>query len=461
MTLNLAINDATVLLDRPGGLTLSRMSFITDDGIAGNGAMTAAPSGQAPAGGVGSDSFFGYAASGDAFRDSCAGLNGEAIGSSGGGRTMDVRSRPRLQDILLPGLFLAAIGLVLLCTDWTGRESGVAELENRNPAQLPALPRSLKELATYPQRFGVFFADHFGLRREMVDLRGRIELRFLHESLSPVVVVGSHKWLFYAGDRSIENYRHQVPLSAAELEEWARRIEERRAWFAAHGITYLFVVAPDKQSIYPEYMPGWLAPPPGDTRLDQLSKRLAGSAAWLDLRAPLRAAKGAERLYLRADTHWNDRGAYEGYRAIMQRLGLPLLPRDESQLVRFSQPDDLARMSGVAAAEAQTGFTNTCAVPEPPTFDAALLDLDQPVRNGQPAEKVPATRCPTGRERLLIFHDSFAETLSPYLSDSFARAVYVWRQPSLRQMHAMVAVEHPTVVIEERVERYLILPLWP
>jgi hypothetical protein len=51
--------------------------------------------------------------------------------------------------------------------------------------------------------------------------------------------------------------------------------------------------------------------------------------------------------------------------------------------------------------------------------------------------------------------------MSPYLSDSFARAVYVWREPSLAQMQAMVAVEHPTVVIEERVERYLIIPLRP
>jgi hypothetical protein len=146
----------------------------------------------------------------------------------------------------------------------------------------------------------------------MVDLRGRIDLQLLHESPSPDVVVGLRGWLFYAGDRSIENYRHQVPLSAAELDGWVKGIEERKAWFAARGITYLFVIAPDKQSIYPEYMPRSLAPPPGDTRLDQLDRRLAGDASWLDLRGPLRAAKGDEPLYPKGDTHWNDRGAYAG-----------------------------------------------------------------------------------------------------------------------------------------------------
>ena len=44
-------------------------------------------------------------------------------------------------------------------------------------------------------------------------------------------------------------------------------------------------------------------------------------------------------------------------------------------------------------------------------------------------------------------------------TESFARVVFVWREPTLEQMQAMVAVEHPTVVIEQRVERYLTLPL--
>lgn len=454
--LNFATDTVTVPLGS-GGLSLSRMSFINADGIDGNDTDMAAANWQVLASGLGIDALFRDTGLAGFFRSAHAATRGDGIARSVDSGAVQVR--PRLQDILLPVLFFSAIGLVLACTDWSGRGNGVAEQENRQAAQRPPMPRSFAELASYPERFGAFFADHFGLRRQMVALRGRIGLRLQHKSPSPDVIVGTHGWLFFAGNRSLDNYLHQVPLSAAELDDWARRIAERRAWFAAHGITYLFVVAPDKQSIYPEYMPRVLQPPPGDTRLDQLSQRLANEPAWLDLRPMLRAAKPQGQLYFRGDTHWNDLGAYYGYRAIMRRLGLDPLPRDERLLAHSAHPDDLVRMSGLMETEPDAVFPMHCAALQPPTFDAALLD--QQHHYGTPAYNIPATRCPAGDERLLIFQDSFVQPMWPYLSDTFARVVYVWRQPSLKQMQAMAAVEHPTVVIEERVERYLVIPLVP
>lgn len=456
---NLAINDdGTVMLDQPSRLTLTRMAFITADDNDGNAAITAAVSGQAPTGGSAIDTFFGYTVFRDAFRDSCAGLNGDPIASFGGGSALDVRSRPRLQDMLLPGCFLAVLAVVLLWTDWSGRGNWVAELENRKPAPRPELPRSLGDVTAYPERFGAFFADRFGFRREMLNLRGRIALRLLHKSSSPLVIVGSHGWLFYAGEQSIPNHLHQISVPAAELDNWARQLQERRLWFAAHGIKYLFVIAPDKQSIYSEYMPRYLAPQQGETRLDQLSRRLFREPAWLDLRAPLRSAKDNEPLYFQLDTHWNDRGAHYAYRAIMQRLGLPALDRPENALAEYERAGDLARMSGIIEKENDAAFPTQCAIAERVAYDVAL-----PPGPNQPSPTdpydAPASRCSTGTERLLMFHDSFGEALWPYLSESFARVVYVWRQPSLEQMQAVVAVDHPTVVIEERVERFLINPL--
>ena len=350
--------------------------------------------------------------------------------------------------------------MVLLLTDWTGARTEVVEWEDREPAGWPETPRSLADLASFPARFSAFFSDHFGLRGEMARLRGRIALRLQHKSISPEVMLGSQGWMFYTGDRSVENHLHQLPLSAAELDAWAKLLQERDDWFAERGIAYLFVVAPDKQSIYPEYLPTELAPGPGQTRLDQLTRRMAGAEWWLDLRANLLIAKREGQLYFKGDSHWNDLGAYRSYRAIMARLGLPALTRDEPR-PEPSEIGDLARLSGLAEAEPYAPIRATCAVPQPAAMDAAALDRYGPRMPEVHPYNVPATRCTSGRERLLMFHDSFGAMMAPYLSESFARAVYVLREPSLAQMQAMVAVEHPTVVIEERVERYLLLPLSP
>ncbi|MEI9865253.1 MAG: hypothetical protein WDN00_12025 [Limisphaerales bacterium] len=47
--------------------------------------------------------------------------------------------------------------------------------------------------------------------------------------------------------------------------------KKRRDWLAKRGIAYLFVVAPDKHSIYPEELPGWAVKVRPQTKLDQSS----------------------------------------------------------------------------------------------------------------------------------------------------------------------------------------------
>ena len=61
----------------------------------------------------------------------------------------------------------------------------------------------------------------------------------------------------------------------------------------------------------------------------------------------------------------------------------------------------------------------------------------------------------TGDERLpkaVMFRDSFANALVPYLSESFSRIVYVWERDVNPEV---VELEQPDVVIQEIAERFL------
>ena len=69
-----------------------------------------------------------------------------------------------------------------------------------------------------------------------------------------------------------------------------------------------------------------------------------------------------------------------------------------------------------------------------------------------------ASNGPNGRPaspslpRAVIFRDSFASRLVPFLSEHFSRAVYLWQNDFDA---SVVAEEHPDVVIEEIVGRHL------
>lgn len=362
----------------------------------------------------------------------------------------------RLADWWLPVFFLGSIALVLAFTDWHNRSNIVEQLEQRKAATLPPVPRSVSAIYHYPTEFSRFLDDHYGFREAAVDVRGRLWFWLFSDVFSPDVMVGRDHWLFFTGNRELDDTLHSDPLSEKELQEWRKGIAERREWLAARGIKYLFVLAPDKRSIYPEMLPH-LRPRPGLTRREQLDAALAGENGYLDLTAALRADKNQGQLYYKWDTHWNNHGAYDAYRAVMERLGLT--PETES-LGRPYRPEprrgDLGRLSGLDLIEQDRVAVTPCghqiAAPDPHLFDNHFREPHEPY-------EVAPTACATGTGRLLMFHDSFGGKWEPWLSTQFAETVYVWRVPTFAELKRMVELVHPTVVIEQRLERFLIWPL--
>ena len=92
------------------------------------------------------------------------------------------------------------------------------------------------------------------------------------------------------------------------------------------GGRFVFVVAPNKHTVYPEQLPAGLGRSDTSTRLDQLAAALhERGEPFVDLRPVLMELKQSRRAYQRLGTHCNDVGAHAAYLAIGRRLGLPNL----------------------------------------------------------------------------------------------------------------------------------------
>ncbi len=89
-TLRAGTSNVTVRLDAPTHLVLSRMAFVTALGSSGADTIIADARGQVISGGDGADILVGYAAQGDVFRDTAAGLNGDRILNFGGDDRIEV-----------------------------------------------------------------------------------------------------------------------------------------------------------------------------------------------------------------------------------------------------------------------------------------------------------------------------------------------------------------------------------
>ena len=357
------------------------------------------------------------------------------------------RSGHFLLDLFLVVLFFAGLLLPPSMHVAYGGDGEGARMEFRKPSQMPELALDPR----YPRAFEAYFDDNFALRTKLVRWHNYLKLFWFGTSPSPSFVVGEDDWLFYTGERVIENHVGQLRLTREELERWQRVLEGRRDWCAERGMEYLLVIVPDKHAIYPEKLPTAYRHPDRPTTHEQFFDHFEKHSDFrpVDLKSVLCEAREREEhlLYYRLGTHWNDLGAWVAYEEIMGRLKGRrnlALPRPEFVIDREAKDDNFGSRLLLHDLLPQDIVSRR---PLGPTRARLVATTDKPVR-----VHVWECRKRKGAPGLVMFHDSQGDWLEPYLADTFSRSTLVHKGAFDRKL---LERERPGVVIEEMGERRL------
>jgi hypothetical protein len=367
--------------------------------------------------------------------------------------------RSRFFDIILIVTFLTGLTIPLMLTH--NRE--VSSIEKRKLKPFPEMNWDRKILATFPLQFESFFNDHFGFRDNFAQLYYILSWR-LKSSPYPNVFIGQDDWLFYVNPddgNSLEDYRRNDPLTASELKQWRTVLEAKNAWLNQQGIHYLFVVSPDKQSIYGEYFPARIRQVGEQTRLDQFMEYMSDSEVpILDLRSALLDAKSDGLVYYKTNTHWNDFGAAVAQNAIMQQIAkcYPTVYLSEYSIEDFSLAPHTGDIANMLNLTSQIREMAPHLIEKPQRCDKTILEeqIEYPDRS------TFFTDCFDKGPHILFFRDSFFESIEPFISPHLSKSLYVWIYPDFNQLEQFLEYLPADMVIEERVERLLtIIPDLP
>ena len=162
----------------------------------------------------------------------------------------------------------------------------------------------------------------------------------------PQVIQGSNDWLYFGADAA-------APCQPEEsIDEVADGLQTLTDAAAESGRTLLIVVAPDKSTIHPEFLPDQFA---GKdcmaARKTEFNKALSGlsGANVVDLVTPLKAYEQEHpgSVWRSNDTHWTPQGAEVFTKAVVSALEPSLLDSTSFELGSpVSSPGDLARLLG-------------------------------------------------------------------------------------------------------------------
>jgi alginate O-acetyltransferase complex protein AlgJ len=340
--------------------------------------------------------------------------------------------------------------------------------EKRKLTTFPSIPESVFQVQNFFSEMENYLNDHFGFREWMIYRYQReIGKRFDDVETIKKVMKGKDNMYFYTGDKMFENFTGRNLRNDKELDEWILSYREKRRWLESNGIRYLFVVPPNKTSIYSEFVGEPWIHNQGMTRITQIKSRLSESdkEVFLDLIPFLRKEKNTDMLFYKSDTHWTPNGAYFGYLAIAGKIE-SLLPG-----IRFRKDYTLSptlrRKCDRIEDHCDGDLTNMLLDYESfyesyrdvkisaPCMERLPLELPLSNLKTDHIDRYFKTQCERGKLKAVVFRDSFSSALVPLLSENFKEAIYLWKYYDQKNIEEILTRYKPDIVIEIKAERVL------
>lgn len=288
------------------------------------------------------------------------------------------------------------------------------------------------------QDFEAYFNEHAALRNQLVYTDALIQGNVFQESNISGVIRGTDGWLYYAS--TLEDYLGLDVMTERELFNLAHNFSLIQDYLLQRDIDFVLTIPPNKNTLYGQYMPYYKSYIVDANHSAQLlAPYLAREqVCYLDLFALFETQE--ETLYLKRDSHWNMKGACLAYNCIMNSLGLP------HQTYSSPAPTLVKQENGDLNKMLYSFYG--------PLEENYVYDLPQEyvwTQGDDVEDGWIVTENPGGSGTLLMFRDSFANTLIPFLSNQFRAACYSKGEPNA--MERYIENYDPDYVVIQKVER--------
>lgn len=260
---------------------------------------------------------------------------------------------------------------------------------------------------------------------------------------NPSVLPGKDGWLFLDNDsnRVLAQVTGTMKMPIDFKARWERLFDYRAQRFAELRIPYSYAVVPNKECVYQEFLPDNIKVV-DDRPVAEVIAAAEGRIGFHYLLDDLRAASKDADTYIKGDTHWNHRGAFVAFNALMRGNDLAEMDEDAIRFEERQIPGDLTSKIG------QTTTTTFAVIKKPgfkkPEFNGVANQGQRLVYENE-NKTLPS---------LVLFRDSFASHQLEMFASMFSRVVALW-QPNVD--YSVVEQERPDFVIGQQAERFLVV----
>ncbi len=317
-----------------------------------------------------------------------------------------------------------------------------AALERREETELPKLMENGELNTEIGDQLESYISENFGFRAEMVTLNNGILSGVFGVSGEDKVIVGSDEWLFL--EETSDDYSGINQLSDREIRNVSKAIKMIEEYVRGNGLEFVFTVAPNKNTLYGEYMPYYYVD--GEvSNLNRLNVKLNEmGVSYIDLVFKLEqlymsTPDDGTFLYHKRDTHWNNKGAFIATNEILRKIGFETIDKNFNWVEKRDYTGDLEAM-----IYPKSNYKDLQYYPD----DMSLIEGFKFAKNRGNVEAQDFVTNSLDKKdgSILFFRDSFANAIAPFLSTHVGNVRYQKYIPY--QVNLIEREKYDAVVIE-------------
>lgn len=354
----------------------------------------------------------------------------------------------KILDILFSLLFLAIIILPLLCMNT--EEYAESEIENRALTSWPGWGFDKEHIDWYLH----YAEDRIGFRETAIAFFTKANHCLFHEFTEKLHMYGKEDYVFPADEGYIRSYQH-LNTDEELIDSLVVYLQNTNDYLKAKDIPFVFMICPDKKSIYGEYFPDSIhvnAKLPDSMELLQEKLDEAGVSYVIPIEEFREAAKTTQIYNKKYDSaHWNDFGALYGVQLVGERLrelgsAAPVVS-EESYKLDYEEMKTMEFID-IPIHEQVPYYTlkNKPKLITSESLEGALRRVEgtsiQHYKN----------RAAKSEETILVFHDSFLQSNKKFFVENY-KEVYLVSRQNYEWLQYYVNVLQPDLVLYENAER--------
>jgi hypothetical protein len=254
---------------------------------------------------------------------------------------------------------------------------------------------------------------------------------------------GLADWLFLGNDsnRSIDQYTGRMLMSPDTLLTWEQHCDGMQSIAKTLQCRWALLVAPAKELVFPEFYRHTAGACTPVEQLQQATVR-HNCLVW-----PLQRLRACRELaYWKGDTHWTDFGASQATAAALEHLGI-----DTGKLLAGAVFRPVQRAGDLGGKCQPKRLFALMDLVNPASRDA--LVFSNRIHNHSRLDVYEPAH-PHTDQSCLLFGDSFAVNMLPWIVPFFRRTVYVHSAAAVDE--SLLRIERPDIVLLQTNSRFLV-----